>query len=247
MPAPTPRRPRCSASSLSPFHGRLCPHRDPEAPTVTSSRPPSPSRVGTAFSTGARLGAAPPRAAAACGPVGDGALVGAGGRASGPGGLGVAAEGGGGERGSPPGRAWVPGGSGQQAVAPCPAPAGRVGAVRYQSSSHLSRPVGGPTGGETATRPRTRGLQQLLSLPVPCLPESPAGLSAAGIGERPSLQLLKPERPPGSAPAPSSRRSRMAASRQGPSGSPPNRAASAPRRPRDAPAEEAALRVHLAG
>lgn len=151
-----------------------------------------------------------------------------------------------GER-EPSGRAWVPGGSSQQAVAPCPAPAGRVGAGRYQSSSHLSRPVGGPTGGETATRPRTRGLQQLLSLPVPCLPESPAGLSAAGIGERPSLQLLKPERPPGSAPAPSSRRSRMAASRQGPSGSPPDRAASAPRRPRDAPAEEAALRVHLAG
>ncbi|CAI9152620.1 unnamed protein product [Rangifer tarandus platyrhynchus] len=77
--------------------------------------------------------------------------------------------------------------------------------------------------------------------------DSPEGLNAAGIGERPSLQLLKPERPPGSPPAPSSRRSRMAASRQGPSGSPPDHAASAPETPLDAPAQEAALRVHLAG
>ena len=53
------------------------------------------------MSTGARLGAAPPCGGSSLrGTVQDEALVGAGDRASGPWGLGVAAEGGGGERGS---------------------------------------------------------------------------------------------------------------------------------------------------
>lgn len=112
------------------------------------------------MSTGARLGAAPPWGGSSLrGTVQDEALVGAGDRASGPWGLGVAAEGGGGERGSPLGRAWVPGGSGLQV--PGGPDHGRLssscredGAGKYQSSSQQSRPVAGRPRGETATQPR---------------------------------------------------------------------------------------------
>ena len=155
--------------------------------------------------------------------------MGAGGRASGRGGLGVTAGGGGGKRGSPPAR---PGSLGAAACRQWPPvqllPGGwEQAGVRAACTCHARR---GAHRGETAMQPWTLGgLQQLLSLPVPCLPDFPAGLNAAGIGECPRLQLLKPERPPGSPPAPSSRRSRLAAPRQGPSGSPPDRAASTPR------------------
>ena len=128
-------------------------------------------------------------------------------------------------------------------TAACPAPAGRMGqaSIRAARSSHVPSREG--HGVKRPRSPGTRGLRRLLNLPVPCLPDSLAGLSATGIWERPSLQLLKPERPPGSPPAPSSRRFRTA-SRQGPSGSPPG-----PRGlcPRDAPAQEVALMVRLAG
>lgn len=189
-----------------PHHGWLCSHRDLAAPTVTSPSPPSLSRGGALFlSTGARLGLLH-GAAAACGaPCGtrlwwaretghpalgvwewqqrvevgrEGALW------AGPGSLGAAAC-----------RRLV-----ALTMAACPASAGRMGqaGIRAAHSCHVLSWEG--HGVKQPRGPRTQGLRRLLNLPVPCLPDSLAGLSATGIGERPSLQLLKPERPPESPP-----------------------------------------------
>ena len=126
-------------------------------------------------------------------------------------------------------------------MAACPASAGRMGqaGIRAAHSCHVLSWEG--HGVKQPRGPRTQGLRRLLNLPVPCLPDCLAGLSATGIGERPSLQLLKPERPPESPPIISAlpHGVQTRAQRQ-----PPR-----PRglRPRDAPAQEVALTVRLAG
>lgn len=236
LPAPTPRLPHCSASSLP------TPTTAGFALTVTSQPQQSPHPhllpfpgEGTVSVHGSPPGAPPWGGSSLRGTVWDEALVGAGDRASGPRGLGVAAEGGGGERGSPLGRAWVPGGSSLQA--PGGPDHGRLssscredGAGRYQSSSQLSRPVMGRPRGETATR--SQDTRAAAASQPPCTLSSRLSCGAEcnwhrGTSESATSETRTTSRKP---PAPSSRRSRTA-SRQGPSGSPPDHAASAPETP----------------
>lgn len=86
-------------------------------------------------------------------------------------------------------------------TADCPAPAGRMGqaGIRAAHSCHvLSR------GGHGLKRPRgpgTRGLQQLLNVPVPCLPDS-CGAECSWHRGTSESAASETQRPPGSTPRP---------------------------------------------